>query len=191
MLTFFYTIENEPTDKEFMVELYMEFERLLFYTASKYVSNPNVIEDIVQESLLKLQKKINTIRPMCHRTLAAYVRSTVRNTAINFLKEMGNDNFLIADIKDESILIVDQDIVLNEVMDISRYRDLIAKLWPQLSNEERVLLEGKYIYGYTDAELGRELGCKADSIRMKLTRARRHALKILHEQEGVLHFDEA
>lgn len=53
----------------------------------------------------------------------------------------------------------------------------------QLSAEDRALLEGKYILGDSDEMLARTLHCKPSSIRMKLTRARRRALKLL-EQEG-------
>lgn len=49
--------------------------------------------------------------------------------------------------------------------------------------EERVLLEGKYLLHRSDAELAEILGCQTDSVRMKLTRARRTALKMLREWE--------
>ena len=52
-----------------------------------------------------------------------------------------------------------------------------------MSAEDRALLEGKYILGDSDEMLARTLHCKPSSIRMKLTRARRRALKLL-EQEG-------
>ena len=86
MLTCICALENEPDDREFMLQLYMEFERLFFYTAYKYLSKTDAVEDIVQESLVKLHEKIETIRPMSRVILAAYIHSTVRNTAINFLK---------------------------------------------------------------------------------------------------------
>ena len=50
--------------------------------------------------------------------------------------------------------------------------------------EDRLLLEGKYILGYTDAELADMLGCKKSSVRMKLTRARRRAFQLMTEEEG-------
>lgn len=56
-------------------------------------------------------------------------------------------------------------------------------VWAHLTEEEQTLLEGKYIIGYTDAELAGQLQCKVSSIRMKLTRARRRAISLLNEQE--------
>ena len=187
-----YTHESEEntSDKAFMVKLYTDFEKLLFYTAFKYTSDKETAEDIVQESLLNLHEKIETLRPMNHAVLAAYVRTTVRNTAINTLKVQGYEkDHRAEDVSREMPEM--QGISLDDLLSLAGYRDLLKKIWPLLSDEERLLLEGKYILGYTDHELAVRTGCKTSSIRMKLTRARRHALAIIVEQEGVKRFDEA
>ena len=44
-------------------------------------------------------------------------------------------------------------------------------------------MKRKKLKDYTDEELAEQLGCKASSIRMKLTRARRKAFQILKEKE--------
>lgn len=191
MITSTFSSDNELSDKEFMVHLYTKYENLLFYTAQKYISERGSVEDVVQESLVKLHKKIRTIKPMPEIVLASYIRSTVRNTAINILKSAGYEEDRqistenIIDVMDEHALSLDT------LMQISRYRELLSKIWPELSKEEQFLLEGKYILGYSDRELSTELCCQPSSVRMKLTRARRHALSILASREGVNCFDEA
>lgn len=191
MITSTFSSDNELSDKEFMVHLYTKYENLLFYTAQKYISERGSVEDVVQESLVKLHEKIRTIKPMPEIVLASYIRSTVRNTAINILKSAGYEEDRqistenIIDVMDEYALSLDT------LMQISRYRELLSKIWPELSKEEQFLLEGKYILGYSDRELSTELCCQPSSVRMKLTRARRHALSILASREGVNCFDEA
>ena len=191
MITSTFSSDNELSDKEFMVHLYTKYENLLFYTAQKYISERGSVEDVVQESLVKLHEKIRTIKPMPEIVLASYIRSTVRNTAINILKSAGYEEDRqistenIIDVMDEHALSLDT------LMQISRYRELLSKIWSELSKEEQFLLEGKYILGYSDRELSTELCCQPSSVRMKLTRARRHALSILASREGVNCFDEA
>lgn len=191
MITSTFSSDNELSDEEFMVHLYTKYENLLFYTAQKYISERGSVEDVVQESLVKLHEKIRTIKPMPEIVLASYIRSTVRNTAINILKSAGYEEDRqistenIIDVMDEHALSLDT------LMQISRYRELLSKIWPELSKEEQFLLEGKYILGYSDRELSTELCCQPSSVRMKLTRARRHALSILASREGVNCFDEA
>ena len=93
MITSTFSSDNELSDKEFMVHLYTKYENLLFYTAQKYISERGSVEDVVQESLVKLHEKIRTIKPMPEIVLASYIRSTVRNTAINILKSTRSPNF--------------------------------------------------------------------------------------------------
>ena len=72
---------------------------------------------------------------------------------------------------------------LDEQVSLSELKARLSALWPRFSEEEQILLEGKYILGYTDQELALQVECKPASIRMKLTRARRRALQILTEGE--------
>ena len=90
MVTYTYDSERNLSDKDFMVRLYMDFEKLFFYTAYKYTSDREMAQDIVQESLVNLHEKIETIRPMSHAVLAAYVRTTVRNRSQSGGEHKGN-----------------------------------------------------------------------------------------------------
>ena len=58
----------------------------------------------------------------------------------------------------------------------------VLHLMEKLSSEDRLLLRGKYIAGLSDQELAEQLGCKTDSIRMKMLRARKRAFRILQER---------
>ena len=54
MVAIIYSMEDQPSDREFMDQMYMEFERLMFFTARQYASKTEIAEDIVQESLVRL-----------------------------------------------------------------------------------------------------------------------------------------
>ena len=191
MVAIIYSMEDEPSDRELMDQMYMEFERLMFFTARQYASKTEIAEDIVQESLVRLYGKVQTMKQMKQVVLAAYIRATVRNTAINALRKMNREKDYAADAETDAFTRADQARALDTMMDLSGYRILLSKIWPQLPEEDRLLLEGKYILGYSDQELAAEIGCQANSVRVKLTRARRRALTIIQKQEGVNCFDEA
>ena len=191
MVAIIYSMEDQPSDREFMDQMYMEFERLMFFTARQYASKTEIAEDIVQESLVRLYGKVQTMKQMKQVVLAAYIRATVRNTAINALRKMNREKDYAADAETDAFTRADQARALDTMMDLSGYRVLLSKIWPQLPEEDRLLLEGKYILGYSDQELAAEIGCRANSVRVKLTRARRRALTIIQKQEGVNCFDEA
>ena len=73
---------------------------------------------------------------------------------------------------------------LDERIIFEEQKDRLMQIWGSLPEEDQLLLEGKYILGYKDTELADMLGCTKDSIRMKLTRARRRAFQLMTEEEG-------
>ena len=72
----------------------------------------------------------------------------------------------------------------DERIRLEEQKDRLMKIWSKRPDEDQLLWEGKYMLGYKDAELADMLGCKKDSIRMKLTRARRRAFQLMTEEEG-------
>ena len=80
------TLDND-LDRDFMTWLYEEYEPLLFKVAQRFALTHHDVEEIVQDSLERLIKKISTIRHMERCILSAYIVSTVRNTSIEFLRK--------------------------------------------------------------------------------------------------------
>lgn len=72
---------------------------------------------------------------------------------------------------------------------MSERRAEFIEIWDSLPDDTKILLEGKYILGLSDEELATEFDCSPDSIRMKLTRARRLALEKI--KEGGFDFEPA
>lgn len=169
-------------EKLFMHSLYIEFIGLMVATAKKYESNSDEIDDIIQDSLLKLIPKISILKEMERCILAAYVVSTVRNTAINHVKK--KHNTMKYNVKDEISDIPENALPLDELLILREKKKCLMQIWEILPEDDRILLEGKYILGYTDTELANELKIKPSSIRMKLTRARRRALNLMINIEG-------
>ena len=190
MLVFINAMTADPSDREFMSQLYLRYERLMYATAKRYVSDPEPIKDIVQESIVKLIGKISFLRGQDRCIHASYIVSTVRNTAINYLRKQSDISAHCISLEDEGEHdIVAQELSLDELMLRQEQIERLVKTWELIPEEDRLLLEGKYILGYRDIELASMLGCKESSVRMKLTRARRRALRSMSE-EGDRH-DEA
>ena len=78
---------EEPRERDYMEPLYEENRRLFFATARKYAADGHDAEEIVQDSLVRLMGKVDILQEMKRCTLASYLVSTVRNTAINHLRK--------------------------------------------------------------------------------------------------------
>ena len=59
--------------------------------------------------------------------------------------------------------------------------ELLMQVLQQMPEAEALLLREKYMMGYSDEYLAKQIGCQPKSVRMKLTRARRHALQAMQE----------
>ena len=179
------------SDREYMIELYQTYEKLMYFTANRFTSNYADIEDIVQDSVIKLIHKVETLRGLERCRLTGYIVSTVRNTAINHLKSEGIINKHTYRDSGDLDEIETLALPLDELMVLAERQDALISVWDCISETDRYLLEGRYILELTNAEMALHLECKESSIRMKLTRARRNALKMLVERKGADLFDKA
>ena len=176
---------EDPSDLEFMTQFYLEYERLMYATVMKRLSDPEMAKDIVQDCVIKLIPRIPFLRRQERCVNASYVVSTVRNTTINYMRKQGRTDGRCCSLEEQD----EHDMVmpgpsLDERIILEEQKDRLMQIWSNLPDEDQLLLEGKYILGYKDAELADMLGCKKDSIRMKLTRARRRAFQLMTEEEG-------
>ena len=168
-------IENDD-DREFMAELFLRYQRLLYNEIYEILNNPWNTEDILQATLVKLIDKILELRKKEETKLVSYMVVAARNNTYNFLRAQkksaqvsfeeysGQENSASADRQIESGMIAKEEMV---------------RRWSQLDERSKHLLEGKYILGKSDEALAEELSINPASVRMALTRARQNAYQIL------------
>jgi len=176
---------EDANDGEFMTQFYLQYEGLVDDSVLKRLPDQEAAKDIVQDCVIKLIPRIPFLRRQERCVNASYVVSTVRNTTINYMRKQGRTDGRCCSLEEQD----EQDMVmpgpsLDERIILEEQKDRLMQIWSNLPDEDQLLLEGKYILGYKDAELADMLGCKKDSIRMKLTRARRRAFQLMTEEEG-------
>lgn len=171
---------RQSEDEDFILSIYYEYARLMYFTARQYIAMKDSQNDIVQESLLHLIRNITTLRGLDPSALSIYIVTTVRNAAIDYLKKEKQIQEHTVEIDDESVEYLESpDPTLDELMGEIESRERLVSALNRLPEDERLLLERKYFLCHSDKELARHFKCKPSSIRMKLTRARRHMLSIL------------
>lgn len=177
----FTTMINDVDDRAFMQEVYQQNERLMYAIALKYASNTQDCEDIVHDTVEKLCKNIAKIKELPNSALRAYVVYAVRNTAINFRKHQSTINRHIQQLSgDDSSSEYDQpESIIERIEDLQEKRTSLTKVWMQLTDGEQELLYRKYVLDQTTKELAGIFQCSRDSIRMRLSRARRKSLRLM------------
>lgn len=177
----FATMINDVDDRAFMQEVYQQNERLMYAIALKYASNTQDCEDIVHDTVERLCKNIIKIKGLSNSALRAYVVYAVRNTAINFRKHQATINRHIQQLSDDDLSSeYDQpESIIERIEDLQEKRTSLTKVWMRLTDAEQELLYRKYVLDQTTEELSGIFQCSRDSIRMRLSRARRKSLRLM------------
>lgn len=166
--------------RDFMEGLYLNYKQLMLLTAGKYFPAREDREDVVHDAMLRLLRHEERLARMEEKRVPGYIVFTVRSAAVDLLRKRNRapESALEEDRADGGEPPLLEQIILEESL------ERLRAVWPSLSSEEQLLLEGKYIWGCSDEELAQTLGCRKDSVRMMLTRARRKALWAMKGKEG-------
>lgn len=174
-----------PDDREFLTDLFLSYQRLMFSVAGEYVSGWDEREEIVQNSLVKIVEQVSRLRSMEKTAAIAYVIVIVRHMALNYLRH-GNvvQKHTVLTEFDE-LDPADQIPAAEEVLIRIERLDALRRIWPKLRESDRYLLQARYFAELSDAEIAEVVGCKPDSVRSKLSRARSRAREAMRK-EGFL-----
>ena len=170
----------------FTEEIYVRYKQLIIYILRKYLFDKSMVEDLTQTVLVKLYQVKDQLAKLSSEKRTAYVVSTAQHTAYDYNERSGNAQRLFVNGRLEApgfqlpdpTLSVEDIVIRNEIVDFCR-REL-----ENLPENEKMLLYGKYFMKLSDEELAKQANCKPESIRMKMTRARRLAKKWF-EEKGV------
>ena len=163
---------ESPEDQELMIAFYTQYENLFYLEANKLLSSPEDVSDIVQEALAKAIDRMDTFRALDRKQQLKYMLVSIRNLSINLLKHNGILTTVPLDTLDISQLPHDEktpEAIYEEKSSLEQLRTI----WGDLDEESRTLLLQKYELHWTDAQLADQLGIQPQSVRMRLTRAKK------------------
>jgi len=173
------TMEDDD-DREFMGRLYITYERLMYSEINRITHNYWATEDILQDTLVKLIDKIELLKQLPEKKRINYVISASKNTAYTYVKKkMNRDLLSIEELDDEGKTVhfaldnVEENIILQD--DLKQ----LSRIWSDLDERTRYLLEARYILEKSAIEIAVDLGIKPSSVRMALTRARQVAYRLI------------
>ncbi len=176
-----FVIEDED-DRTFMTNLFIQYQKLMYSTILKIISDSWMADDIFQISLEKLIKKVDLLKTMNQDHLIGYIITTCRNTALNICYQQRKYSSLVEETQHkcfEDTVSPDHDV---EIYIIKQYNlESLRQIWADLDDRSRILLESKYILEKKDTEIAHDLGMKTESVRMALTRARRKAFCLMEK----------
>lgn len=171
-------------EQQFISELYENYKYIMYATVRKHIPNDMMTEDLVQEALMKLIPKVSVLRQLNKAALTAYIVYTVRNVSFNYLRSKSTEKshvlFELYEGFEDDYATEGRDVESSVIQSdhITQFKAIIKKL---PAKQQEALIR-KYYLKQSDDEIACSLNCKASSVRMLLTRARRDAMAILKKE---------
>lgn len=177
-----------PENTAFIEQLYQEYKYLMYASMKKYINELEVIEDILHDCMIRLIPKASVLLHMEKPAVITYLMYTDRNTTFNYLKHKAlESNYLTFDMREVC------EELQTETMDGRSVESQIIqdneanqfrKMLMELPERDQEILIRKYYLDETNPEIAKYMGCKPDSVRMLLTRARRSMLNVLRKEKS-------
>lgn len=169
---------ESPQDRDLMIEFYLTHKGRMYTEAWKYMNNAEDVEDMVYEALTRIIDKMDVFRDLQPNQRIVYSVTAVRNLCYIQLTRNSLHTMVSFDALEVERPLQDT-VSMETMMERKLLNEQVRQVWSTLTAEERMLLEQKYILRWTDEELSKLLGIQPQSVRMRLTRAKRSVIKQL------------
>lgn len=171
---------GDTNGKTFMKDLYKTYSRLMYATVLRMIPDCQDCEDIVQDAVESLCKKVHTLMGLPAPALPVYIVYTVKNRARNFKRHQTVVDRHIVPMTNPSLERLEAPDPPPEArLELEEQVNALYKVWPRLPEQDRELLYRKYVLRQDNEELAEFLRCKPDSVRMRQTRAKRKAAALM------------
>lgn len=170
-------------DRAFFQRFYEENKNFIYYIARQYASDSPNCDDIVQDAAIRLMRNIPALKELNRNKTAKYIAATVKTVFIDHKRKQNRENAVMFDNDFSNFSFCDQ--LYQQDLDLFLSNNLsISKLKMELSARDWMVLECKYLLGYSQQEISELIGVSPDSVRMILHRAKKKARVIL-EQDAI------
>lgn len=159
------TLIDDPIAKSRFIQIYEEYQKIMYYTAYRILGDQKDTEDVVHDSFLKLIEILPQIEEVrCHKTKNLLV-TIVERKAIDLYRKR----------KVRKTISLNEEYVnvphAADIEDIPTRTDL-GKALALLPTRSRQLLLLKYYNGYSEKEIANMLSMSYVSVRKEIQRAK-------------------
>ena len=170
-------------ERTYMEKLYENHKKTIYYAALRESRDPHIAEDLAQDCLVNLIKNISTIRKLDCCKIDAYIVVVIRRLYINYAKKESRTTLLPIDQPFIAALVDEKMAEIELEKDTTKHT--VEDLLDQLSLRDQLILQSKYILGLNEEEIAAAVGCKPNSVRTLICRARHRAKAIgLKSEKG-------
>lgn len=164
---------NQETE-DFFVFLYTKYYRTLKKKAAFYMGSISNIEDLVQDTFIRLIPHAEKLSIMSENARKAYILTTLYSVTMDYFRKSKNEALL-----SDTALYEDH---VPQAYD--GYTFQISQALHQLSDMDQKILYYKYFMGYSGRQIAKLLNIGYPGIYTYLTRARKR-FKTFYDKKGM------
>ena len=164
------TIESED-DRSKFERIYYRYRKLMFHVALKILHNDQDAEDAVHQAFVSIIENISRVREPSLPETRCYIVTITERKAIDILRSR------------EKLISMDYDETVKGIEIPPPETSALADAMAKLPARYREVLLLRYRNGYSNAELGKILNIKAESVQRLVLRAKESLRDILVKGE--------
>ena len=163
----------DDDDRNYMITLYEQYQWLMLAVARKYVQTKYDQEEVISEACKALIKNISTLRTLKGKKLPAYIVTTVKNKARDYLNRQNTLRNRPVPIDGVSYNLSDDDSDVECQILLSEEIALIIRSINALPTKEKQVFLLKYKYDMDTDTIAKRVGISKESVSKYFCRAKR------------------
>ncbi|WP_169088571.1 RNA polymerase sigma factor [Paenibacillus sp. PL91] len=165
--------------------VYRDYYKLVYLSIIYMVKNHASTEDIIQESFLKVVKKVPALES--EAKLISWIKVVTKNSTYNYLrkhKKYRNDVDTESVFINESMEYSTDAVALEKEVELKLMTEAVGKCLKDINPEYRALIELRWKQNMSYREIAAELEIKEETVKIKLHRAREAVKKKFLQEWG-------
>lgn len=165
-------------DKRAFEELYHLYQRRLFRFVLRYTQRLDLVEEILNDVMFVVWQQADRFGERSR--LSTWIFGIAYRTALKRLRSAGRSK---VEVSTDTFDVVDE---TEPSAEHSRkeLHGLLAKAMEGISPAQRAVVELTYYHGYSYPEIGKILGCPANTVKTRMYHARKRLRKLLPSTSG-------
>jgi len=186
MITTMMLIESisDPAKKNIVEDMYIKYSRIAKKIACYYVNDIVAAQDILHEAFRIISEESIILRFTTAEENFPLLKKIIRNESFDYLKSR-NREVLIDEFEDIELRIMkDRGIDIPDSIIKKEEMKILMKEINNLPYKQKSVIDGYYLNGHTDKQIGAYLKITGDNVRKIKSRARKMLKESLTEKEG-------
>lgn len=168
-------IRNDK-ERKTVERLYYDYHKMMLYIAKRILNNQAMAEDAVSRAFEKIIDKFQKFSfEDCNKT-KGLIGILVRDICYDILKEASHKRNIPLD--DSDVPTDSEDLPFEYIASKEGYQAILDAL-SEIDEKSKNVIELKYIYDYSDEEIGELLNISKGNVRVRLHRAKTALLQAL------------